>query len=141
VRASRDGHEYHVAWAARVSLELLHPMAELKAISLEGFPVQETNSFSEKAMDIADLVKYFGGSTVDEATRIDVLQFKYSPTKENEGLTASDLSKTLQKFAQTKKDLKKRLGEERAAEVTFFEFVSNRAPKGFFRTPFDNRSW
>ncbi len=126
VRASRDGHEYHVTWAARVSLELLHPMAELKAISLEGFHVQEANSFSEEAMDIADLVKYFGGSTVDEARRIDVLQLKYSPTKENEGLTASDLSKTLQKFAQTKKDLQKRLGEERAAEVTFFEFVSNR---------------
>jgi hypothetical protein len=126
VRASRDGHEYHVAWAARVSLELLHPMAELKAISLEGFHVQEANNFSEEAMDIADLVKYFGGSTVDEAKRIDVLQLKYSPTKENEGLTASDLSKTLQKFAQTKKDLKKKLGEERAAEVTFFEFVSNR---------------
>ena len=101
-------------------------MAELKAISLEGFPVQEANSFSEEAMDIADLVKYFGGSTVDEAKRIDVLQLKYSPTKEKEGLIASDLSKTLQKFAQTKKDLKKRLGEERAAEVTFFEFVSNR---------------
>ena len=126
VRASRDGHEYHVAWAARVSLELLHPMAELKAISLEGFSVQEANSFSEEAMEIADLVKYFGGSTVDEAKRIDVLQLKYSPTKEKEGLIASDLSKTLQKFAQTKKDLKKRLGEERAAEVTFFEFVSNR---------------
>ena len=126
VRASRDGHEYHVAWAARVSLELLHPMTELKAISLEGFSVQEANSFSEEAMDIADLVKYFGGSTVDEAKRIDVLQLKYSPTKENEGLTASDLSKTLRKFAQTKKDLKKRLGEKRAAEVTFFEFVSNR---------------
>lgn len=126
MRASRDGHEYHVAWAARVSLELLHPMTELKAISLEGFPVQEANSFSEEAIDIADLVKYFGGSTVYEAKRIDVLQLKYSPTKKNKGLTASDLSKTLQKFAQTKKDLKERLGEERAAEVTFFEFVSNR---------------
>lgn len=126
MRASRDGHEYHVAWAARVSLELLHPRTELKAISLEGFPVQEANSFSEEAIDIADLVKYFGGSTVYEAKRIDVLQLKYSPTKKNKGLTASDLSKTLQKFAQTKKDLKERLGEERAAEVTFFEFVSNR---------------
>jgi hypothetical protein len=125
-RASRDGHEYHVAWAARVSLELLHPMAELEAISLEGFSVEEANSFSKEAMDIADLVKYFGGGTVDEAKRIDVLQLKYSPTKEKEGLTASDLSKTLQKFVQIKKDLKKRLGEERAAEVTFFEFVSNR---------------
>ena len=126
MRASREGHEYHVAWAARVSLELLHPMAELKAISLEGFSAQDAHSFSREAMNIADLVKYYGGSTVDEAKRIDVLQFKYSPTNEKEALTASDLSKTLQKFAQTKKDLKERLGEKRAAEVTFFEFVSNR---------------
>ena len=86
MRASRDGHEYHVAWAARVSLELLHPRAELKAISLEGFPVQEADSFSKEAMDIADLVKYYGGSTVDEAKRIDVLQLKYSPTKKKRRL-------------------------------------------------------
>lgn len=92
IRASRDGHEYHVAWAARVSLELLHPLAELKSISIEGFSVQEANGFSREAMEIADLVKYYEGNTVDEAKRIDVLQYKYSPVKRNEGLTASDLS-------------------------------------------------
>ncbi len=126
VRASRDGHEYHAAWAARVALELLPPQADLKAISLEGFPVQDAKSFSEEAMDIADLVKFFGGNTVEIATRIDVLQLKYSRTKEGIGLTASDLAKTLKKFTKTMKDLSKILGKERAVEVTFFEFVSNR---------------
>jgi len=125
-RASRDGHEFHVAWAARVALELLHPKSPLKAISLEGFPVQDAKSFSKEAMDIADLVKFYGGNTVERATRIDVLQLKYSPTKESEDLTASDLTKTLKKFVETKSDLTDRLGKKRASEVTFFEFISNR---------------
>ena len=126
VRASRDGHEYHVAWAARVSLELLNPMTELKAISLEGFSTQDAHGFGQDAMDIADLVKYFGGRSVKEAERIDVVQLKYSPAKERTDLSASDLAKTLKKFIETKKDIVKMIGKERADRITFFEFVSNR---------------
>ncbi|PAL01760.1 hypothetical protein B8W90_13680, partial [Staphylococcus hominis] len=36
-RASKAGHAYHEAWAARSALELLMPSTDLSAITLEGF--------------------------------------------------------------------------------------------------------
>jgi hypothetical protein len=32
--ASREGHEYHVAWAAKVALQLIHPNSDLTAIAI-----------------------------------------------------------------------------------------------------------
>jgi len=41
VRASKAGHAYHEAWAARTALELLPPSTDLTAITLEGFGEQD----------------------------------------------------------------------------------------------------
>ncbi len=61
--ASREGHEYHVAWAAKVALQLIYPNADLTAIAIEGFNVENAQHLSDEAMDIADLVQYYGGET------------------------------------------------------------------------------
>ena len=41
VRSSRDGHQFHEAWAARIALELLPPDTSLRALSIEGFSFEE----------------------------------------------------------------------------------------------------
>lgn len=125
-RASREGHEYHVAWAAKVALELINPNSELSAIAIEGFDVENAGHLSDEAMDIADLVQYYCGKTFSSVNKIEVLQFKYSPTSPGEGLTASYLQKTLTKFVATQKDIENEIGYESTIKKTKFQFVSNR---------------
>lgn len=59
-RASKAGHAFHEAWAARSALELLPPGADLAAITLEGFAVLDELDLSTGAVEIADLVRYYG---------------------------------------------------------------------------------
>jgi len=125
-RASREGHEYHVAWAAKVALQLIYPNSNLVAIAIEGFNVENAEQLSDEAMDIADLIQYYGGETIASATKLEVLQFKYSPTRLEEGLTASDLQKTLAKFVDTQNDIENEIGYQSCEEKTEFQFVSNR---------------
>lgn len=129
-RASREGHEYHVAWAAKVALQLIHPNSELTAIAIEGFDVENSGHLSDDAMDIADLVQYYRGKTFSSANKLEVLQFKYSPTSPEEGLTASYLQKTLTKFVATQNDIENEIGYKSTIEKTKFQFVSNRPVGG-----------
>ena len=126
VRASREGHEFHVAWAAKVALQLIYPNSDLVAIAIEGFSIENAEHLSDEAMDIADLVQYYGGKTFSSATKFEVLQFKYSPTRSEKGLTASDLKKTLSKFVDAQNDIEKDIGYQSCKEKTEFQFVSNR---------------
>jgi hypothetical protein len=77
-------------------------------------------------MDIADLVQYYGGKTFTSAIRLEVLQFKYSPTRPEEALTASDLQKTLTKFVAAQNDIENEIGHQSCEKKTEFQFVSNR---------------
>ncbi len=124
--ASREGHEYHVAWAAKVALQLIYPNSVLTAIAIEGFNVENAKHLSDEAMDIADLVQYYGGETFASAIKLEVLQFKYSPTRCEEDLTASDLQKTLAKFVAAQNDIENEIGPHSCEEKTEFQFVSNR---------------
>lgn len=124
--ASREGHEYHVAWAAKVALQLIHPNSDLTAIAIEGFNVENAKHLSDEAMDIADLVQYYGGKTFASTTKLEVLQFKYSPTQPEEDLTASDLKKTLTKFVAAQNDIENEIGYQSCEEKTKFQFISNR---------------
>jgi hypothetical protein len=78
VRASRDGHEYHEAWAARTALELLVPTTTLAAITIEGFSFEDSGDLSSDAVEIADLVRYRGGINLRTAQAVETVQFKYS---------------------------------------------------------------
>jgi hypothetical protein len=124
--ASREGHEYHVAWAAKVALKLIHPNSDLTAISIEGFDVENAKHLSDEAMDIADLVQYYDGNTFASAKKLEVLQFKYSPTRPEETLTASDLQKTLTKFIAAQNDIENEIGQQSCEMKTEFQFISNR---------------
>lgn len=124
--ASREGHEFHVAWAAKVALKLIYPNSELSSIAIEGFDVKNAGNLSEEAMDIADLVQYYGGEELLSANKVEVLQFKYSPTSPEKDLTASYLKKTLKKFVTTQQDIENEIGYLETVNKAKFQFVSNR---------------
>ena len=50
VRASKAGHAFHEAWAARTALELLPPSTDLTAITLEGFDERDEQHRCSRAV-------------------------------------------------------------------------------------------
>ncbi|WP_175832838.1 hypothetical protein [Burkholderia cenocepacia] len=83
VRASRAGHAFHEAWAARTALELLPPSTDLVAITLEGFDEQDEQGLGTGAIEIADLVRYHGAADVARAHRVTVVEQIKSFTPES----------------------------------------------------------
>ena len=126
VRASRDGHTYHETWAARVALGLLYPSTTLRAITVEGFFLEDEPSLSDAATEIADLVRYRGTTEIASATAVEVLQFKYSIARHDVEMRAFDIKKTLQKFAKTESDFIAQVGIDRVEAVVRYEIVTNR---------------
>lgn len=126
VRASKAGHAYHEAWAARSALELLPPNTELVAIALEGFDSVDETDLGIGAVEIADLVRYHGGTNVARATRVEIVQFKYSIASATLPLRAADLAKTLTKFADTDAELRACHGEALVERVVRYDFATNR---------------
>ncbi|WP_422009898.1 NACHT domain-containing protein [Reyranella sp.] len=126
VRASRDGHAYHEAWAARSALELLPPRTTLDAIALEGFSIEDDPDLGDEAVEVADLVRYHGAAGVARASRVEVVQFKYSISRADTPIRAADLVKTLQKFTAADADFRVRHGASLVERVVRYDFASNR---------------
>lgn len=126
VRASKAGHAFHEAWAARSALQLLLPNSKLAAITLEGFDADDEADLGTGAVEVADLVRYYGSSDVGRASRVEIVQFKYSIANADLAVRAADLAKTLTKFAETDKELRERHGDERVERVVQYEFATNR---------------
>lgn len=126
VRASKAGHAFHEAWAARTALELLPPSTDLTAITLEGFDEQDEQSLGTGAVEIADLVRYHGATDVARAHRVTVVQFKYSIASAETAVRAADLASTLAKFAATDAELRATHGDDHVLAVVRYEFATNR---------------
>jgi NACHT domain len=127
VRASRDGHEYHENWAARLALRLLPPDGPVSGIAVESLsPSDQVGAVSEST-DIADLVLYFGGApTFALADAATVQQFKYSVADQSTDFRASHAKKTVEKFAATYTDFQRQFGETAVSHKLDFELVTNR---------------
>lgn len=126
VRASKAGHAYHEAWAARSALELLLPTTDLVAIALEGFDEADERDLGTGAVEIADLVRYHGARDIARASLVAIVQFKYSISSADRAVRAADLAKTLTKFAVTDAELRKRHGDDHVDRIVQFEFATNR---------------
>jgi hypothetical protein len=75
-RASRDGHEFHEAWAARKALQLLLPTDSLVGIAVEGISPSDQATASKATVEIADLVLYYGEyPEFNKSKKVVVLQF------------------------------------------------------------------
>lgn len=126
VRASKAGHAYHEAWAARTALELLLPSTDLTAITLEGFDERDEQELGTGAVEIADLVRYHGGTDVARSHRVTVVQFKYSIASAENAVRAADVASTLAKFAITDAELRATHGDEHVEKAVRYEFATNR---------------
>jgi hypothetical protein len=127
IRASRDGHEFHEAWAARRVLELLLPKDDLFGIAVEGTSPSDRKKADLDTLEVADLTLYYGGSIQFDAARaIQIIQFKYSIGKEFTPYSLSDARKTLQKFSKSFKNYINQYGIEKTSQKISFEIVTNR---------------
>lgn len=126
VRASKAGHAYHEAWAARTALELLPPSTDLTAITLEGFDERDEQELGAGAVEIADLVRYHGGTDVARSHSVVVVQFKYSIASANKAVRAADLAPTLTKFATTDAELRVKHGDAHIEKAVLYEYATNR---------------
>ena len=127
VRASRDGHEFHETWAARLALRLVMPTDGFVGISLEGPSPIDQQGAADESVQIADATLYYGKRPqFDWSNRVVVAQVKYSVGKGSAPFRASDAKKTIEKFAATYLDFKSRFGVQDVNKKLFFALITNR---------------
>ena len=124
---SRDGHEFHEAWAARKAMQLLLPQDGLIGIAVEGLSEADESRLSQEAVDVADLTLYYGKDTnFNAADRIEIIQSKYSPKQSHKDFRASHAKNTVEKFAKAYLDHIALYGQVTTSEKLFFELITNR---------------
>lgn len=127
LRASHEGHWFHEAWTARKAMQLLLPTDELVGIAVEGLSEEDQLQASRETVEIADLTVYYGqDANFRDASRVETLQFKYSPKHPNKPFRASDAKKTIEKFSESYHDYKKNYGAMKVTKKLFFELITNR---------------
>lgn len=127
VRASRDGHEFHEAWAARRALQLVLPRDGLIGIAVEGLAPEDQKTASAETIEVADLVLYYGKRPAFENARtVVIVQFKYSIGSKTVPFRGSDASKTIRKFASAFRSHKRKYGAKSVREKLQFELITNR---------------
>ena len=127
VRASRDGHEFHEAWAARKALQLVMPTDDFVGIAVEGLSPSDQKTASAKAIEIADLVLYYGKQPIFKlASSVVILQLKYSKALENAPFRACDAKKTINKFADAYVNHKKNHSVKDVENKLTFEILTNK---------------
>lgn len=125
VRPSRDGDQFHYAWAARRTLAMLPPEAALVAVSIEGVTSGEGEKVSA-GLDAIDVAEYHGSTDLASAARVIYLQLKHSTRQADEPWQVSGLRPTISKFAERYAALVARFGREDVAARFFFGFETNR---------------
>lgn len=133
VRASRDGHEYHEAWAARRAMQLFWPDNTLSAIAVEGLSPRDQPHASAETAEIADIVLYYGDAAFERSKRTTISQLKYSVADENADFRASHAKKTIEKFAKTYSDYIGKYGAQAVRAKLDFELITNRPIYGPLR--------
>jgi hypothetical protein len=127
VRASRDGHEFHEAWAARKALQLVMAIDGLVGIAVEGLAPADQAGASEQTIEIADLVLYYGKRpTFDAARWVVIVQLKYSRSSQSVPYRASDARQTLRKFGAAFRSHKRKHGVKNVENKLAFELITNR---------------
>ncbi len=79
--ASHAGNDFHFAWAAHRLLEFLRPRPNLVKVTIEGASMADEKEVGNAAELLAiDATSYWGGADAATAARVEIDQFKYSPT-------------------------------------------------------------
>ena len=123
VRPSRDGDQFHYAWAARRTLAMLPPSASLVAVTIEGVAAGEEFT---AGLDVIDVAEYHGSTDLTSAARVTYIQLKHSTRHANDPWQVSGLKPTLVKFAARYVELVDRFGPDNVAKRFFYAFETNR---------------
>lgn len=91
-RASNAGDDYHELWVTRQAIRLLGDDSELKAIAVEGVSESDASGQPADTWSGVDCTLYFGGTTEADATRVEIVQVKYSTTQPQKRWTAARLA-------------------------------------------------
>lgn len=127
IGASKDGHQFHEAWLARRSLELIFSQAGLCGITVEGLSKDLEEGAPTEAIEIADATFFYGKQpTFAKATRIDVTQFKYSVARDQTPMRFSDAKKTVKKFAAAEVGFTKKHGTAPKRKKFRYTLFTNR---------------
>lgn len=127
VRPSRDGDQFHYAWAARRCLELLTVDAGLSAVSIEGASV--VDKAGEGGMigdEIIDVGLYYGSQTAASASAVRYVQLKHSTRRAGLSWAPGDLEKTLAAYGGHYKTRLRQYPVAFKAGRIRFQFISNR---------------
>ncbi len=90
-RASNAGDRFHELWALRKALTLLEPSSPYSAITVEGVPETDTPP-DEIAWSAVDVCLLTGGTRIQDASKVEFAQLKYSSTNPTSAWTAARLS-------------------------------------------------
>ena len=129
VRASRDGDQFHYAWAARRCLKMLLPQSSLVAVSVEGASGNESDDASqiiEAGEEIIDIGEYYGSDELKDCLRVEYVQLKHSTLRTDAPWTLSELAKTLNGFAKRFSGLRDQHGLDLVKQKAIFRIVTNR---------------
>lgn len=127
VRASRDGDQFHYAWAARQSLKLLSAHTGLTAVTIEGASViDKAGPDGQVGDELIDVGLYFGSEAPADAVAIRYIQLKHSTRRTQHSWTPGELEKTLAGFAARYRARLKRLPTAFSTGRVRFQFISNR---------------
>ncbi len=125
VRASNEGHAFHVIWTARRCLRLIQPLNDLVAVVVEGISPLDTAKSKEGILK-ADTAEYYGSEDFKDSRKFILAQLKYSPSASNNPWTASGVEDTFKAFAKDFNKKCNKFGEAQVKAKAQYVFVTNR---------------
>ncbi len=110
-----------------MAMQLLAGKDGMIGIAVEGMEPGDEASAAQEAVDVADLTLYYGKSaSFDAADAVSIVQFKYSPIRQDVEFRASDAKKTVTKFAIAYSKSIEKYGASEVESKLRFELVTNR---------------
>lgn len=128
VRASNEGHAFHIVWTARICLRLLDPKEKLTAVTVENISPSDsvTSQGMREGILKVDTAEYYGGESFTESKKVVYQQLKYSPTRHTTEWKAGEVAEVITAFAKIYNELCNTYGDVKAAKKAQFQFVTNR---------------
>ena len=145
-RGSNTGDQFHELWAMQQVLELLTPETDLKAVGVEGVrTVTPPQNDDNPTWDGVDCTLYYGGTTLENADKIEFIQLKYSAANPKTAWSVARLTKNtarkgnnsiIRKMAEDFKDATTRLKQGTKLKI---RLVSNQAASPQLKKALDAR--
>ena len=96
-RASNAGDSFHELWALHAALELLKTRTTLIGVTVEGLPASDSTDTNSDAWDGVDCGLYFDGDSLLSASRVELIQLKYSSADSSKNWTVAGLTASTSK--------------------------------------------